>query len=111
MEYVTIVFFLVVAAVSYYLYTKRETLTYGYMAAFLLLVVGLVIFVGGFEVPTSEITTQNLTEIANGNETLTTGSTTTETQYTTIDPLFSRLLGLALAYTGLHLLYAIRDEG
>lgn len=110
MEYITILLFMVVAGAAYGLFALRHNLALGYTSAVLLVIVGTVIFVQGVEVPHGDVKTQDLSESVDSNVTTITGTVSTETQYQTVDPVFSRALGLALLYTGLHLFYSVRND-
>lgn len=108
MEYVTILLFILVAGAAYGLFALRHNTALGYTSAVLLVVVGVVIFVQGVDVPHGDTQTKNLTETVDGNVTEITGEISTETEYQTVDPMFSRALGVALLYTGLHLFFSVR---
>lgn len=111
MEYTTIILFLVIATVCYLLYHLRETITYGYVSSFLVLVLGVVILVQGLDVPTGTTETHNLTAEETGANTTTTGTIEKTTQYATVEPMYSRLLGLSMLFIGLHLLFNLQVKG
>lgn len=111
MDLWTIILFMCVSGGIFLLYAWRNVTTLGYAAGILLVIVGTVVFVQGMQVPSGELHTKNVTEVIDGNNTSITGTVRIEQQRDTMDPMFSRGLGLALLFAGLHIFYHVKDRG
>lgn len=111
METVTLMFFLVAGVASYALYVQRRHLAFGYVAALLLVLSGISVFVQGMDLQQGETVEKNLTEEQTANNVTEITGTVTETpQYVSVDPMLSRALGLGFLFVGLHLWYVVRED-
>lgn len=102
MDYVLTIIILIVSVILYFMSVLERDMYYGFFSCVFFIMLGLAGLGGGLSYPTGEIETYNLTTI-NSNQT---GTITTEVQYTTMNPVWSRAFSFLFIFVGIYIGYA-----